>query len=76
MARKTKLMRRVEQQQGGEELETLLPRLLNENGQNLTETAERLGVSAPTLSYWLIKLRIEMRTIALAPGKTFQIIDN
>jgi hypothetical protein len=70
MARKTKLMARVE----GEyqrPLERLLPEMVNEKG--LSVTAQELGVSKATLGYWLLKLGINVRRVALAPGETLEV---
>jgi len=50
MARKTKLMQRVEKE-FSRPLERLLPEKVNEVG--LSATAEELGVSKATLGYWL-----------------------
>ena len=52
-------------------LESALPEMVNEMG--LTGAAKRLGVSKATLSYWLLKLGIEVRRVALAPGETIEI---
>ena len=52
-------------------LERALPEMLNEVG--LTGAAKRLGVSKATLSYWLLKLGIEIRRVALAPGEEIEI---
>ena len=52
-------------------LERALPEMLNEVG--LTGAAKRLGVSKATLSYWLLKLGIEIRRVALAPGEGIEI---
>jgi len=49
-------------------LERLLPEMVNEIG--LSGTAEELGVSKATLGYWLLKLGINVRRVALAPGET------
>ena len=70
MARKTKLMQRVEQQHQ-RPLERLLPEMVNEYG--LSTTAEELGVSKATLGYWLLKLGINVRRGALAPGETLEV---
>ncbi|MED5588123.1 MAG: hypothetical protein VX581_04675, partial [Chloroflexota bacterium] len=67
MARKTKLMQRVEKE-FSRPLERLLPEKVNEVG--LSATAEELGVSKATLGYWLLKLGINVRRVALAPGET------
>ena len=53
--RVTKLMRRVEREQG-ESLETLIPRLVNEVG--VVATAEHIGVSPAGLGYWMLKMGI------------------
>ena len=70
MARKTKLMKRVEDQYQ-RSLERLLPELVNEIG--LSETAAALDVSKATLGYWLLKLGINVRRVALAPGETLEV---
>ena len=69
MARKTKLMQRVEKE-FSRPLERLLPEKVNEVG--LSATAEELGVSKATLGYWLLKLGINVRRVALAPGETLE----
>ena len=70
MARKTKLMQRVEDSYQ-RSLERLLPEMVNEKG--LSVTAEELGVSKATLGYWLLKLGINVRRVALAPGETLEV---
>lgn len=70
MARKTRLMLQVEEKYG-RPLERLLPELVNEKG--LSATAEELGVSKATLGYWLLKLGISVRRVALAPGETLEV---
>jgi len=70
LARKTKLMQRVEKEHQ-RSLERLLPELVNEIG--LSSTAEKLGVSKATLGYWLLKLGINVRRVALAPGETLEV---
>ncbi len=70
MARKTKLMQRVEKEHQ-RPLERLLPEMVNERG--LSNTAEELGVSKATLGYWLLKLGINVRRVALAPGETLEV---
>ena len=70
MARKTKLMQRVEKE-FQRTLERLLPEKVNEVG--LSATAEELGVSKATLGYWLLKLGINVRRVALAPGETMEV---
>ena len=70
MARKTKLMQRVEKE-FQRPLERLLPEKGNEVG--LSATAEELGVSKATLGYWLLKLGIYVRRVALAPGETMEV---
>ena len=70
MNRKTKKMLAVEER-FDEPLEKMLPRLVTEDG--LSATAERLGVSKATLGYWLLKLRIDVRRVALAPGETLEV---
>lgn len=70
MARKTKMMLRVEELHQ-RPLESLLPEMINEKG--LSATADGLSISKATLGYWLLKLRIEVRRIALAPGETLEV---
>ena len=70
MARKTKLMQRVEKE-FSRPLERLLPEKVNEVG--LSATAEELGVSKATLGYWLLKIGINVRRVALAPGETLEV---
>ena len=70
MARKTKLMQRVERDHQ-RPFERLLPEMVNEIG--LSSTAETLGVSKATLGYWLLKLGINVRRVALAPGETLEV---
>lgn len=52
-------------------LERALPEMVNEDG--LTGAARRIGVSKATLSYWMLKLGIQMRHVALAPGETIEV---
>ena len=70
MARQTKLMQQVEDKYG-QTLDRLLPELVNEHG--LSATADRLGVSKATLGYWLLKLGISVRRVALAPGEILEV---
>ena len=70
MARKTKLMQRGEKEHQ-RPVERLLPEMVNEYG--LSATAEELGVSKATLGYWLLKLGINVRRVALAPGETLEV---
>ena len=70
MARKTKLMLRVEKDHG-RPLEVLLPERVNDVG--LSATAEELNVSKATLGYWLLKLGISVRRIAVSPDEVVEI---
>ncbi|MCH2312327.1 MAG: hypothetical protein MK362_07595 [SAR202 cluster bacterium] len=70
MARKTRLMQQVEERYR-QPLERLLPEMINENG--LSATAAELEVSKATLGYWLLKLGINVRRVALAPGETLEV---
>ena len=65
MTKKTKLMLRVEQQIG-QPLETALPRMIGEQG--VTDTASQLSVSKATLNYWMLKLNIHVRRVAVTPN--------
>ena len=70
MNRKTKKMASVEER-FERPLEKMLPELVTEQG--LSATAEQLGVSKATLGYWLLKLEIRVRRVALAPGDSLEI---
>ena len=70
MARKTKLMMRVEKEYQ-QPLEHLLPEKVNELG--LSATADELGVSKATLGYWLLKLGISVRRIAVSRDEVVEI---
>ena len=69
MARKTKLMLRVEKE-FDQPLERLLPELVNDQG--LTATADTLGVSKATLGYWMLKMGINVKRVALALVKSWR----
>ncbi len=71
MARKTKLMLRVEKE-FDRPLERLLPELVNTQG--LTATADTLGVSKATLGYWMLKMGINVRRVAVAPGEVLEVV--
>lgn len=71
MARKTKLMLRVERE-FDRPLERLLPELVNVQG--LTDTADTLGVSKATLGYWMLKMGINVHRVAVAPGEVLEVI--
>ena len=68
--RKTKKMLAVEER-FRQPLEKMLPEMVTEQG--LTATADYLGVSKATLGYWLLKFRIDVRRVALAPGDSLKI---
>ena len=71
MARKkTKKMAAVEAK-FPQPLERLLPEMVTDQG--LSATADDLGVSKATLGYWLLKLGINVRRVALAPGETLEV---
>lgn len=70
MARKTRLMIEVEEKYQ-QPLERLLPEMINERG--LSSTALSLDVSKATLGYWLLKLGINVRRVALAPGESLEV---
>ena len=53
------------------DLERIIPELVNERG--LTGAAKELGLGKATLSYWMLKLGIQFRKVALAPGETIEI---
>ena len=71
MARKkTKKMAAVEAR-FHQPLERILPEMVTDQG--LSATADELGVSKATLGYWLLKLGINVRRVALAPGETLEV---
>ena len=70
MTRKTKKMVIVEEK-FSQPLEKLLPEMVTEQG--LSATADYLGVSKVTLGYWLLKLGINVRRVALAPGESLEV---
>ena len=70
MSRKTKKMAAVEDR-FHQPLEKILPEMVTEQG--LSATADQLGVSKATLGYWLLKLGINVRRVALAPGETLEV---
>ena len=70
MARKTKLMQRVEKEHQ-QDLERLLPERVNAVG--LSATADELGVSKATLGYWLLKLGISVRRIAVSRDEVVEV---
>ena len=70
MARKTKKMQAVEKKIN-QPLERVLPEMVTDQG--LSATADALGVSKATLGYWLLKLGINVRRVALAPGETLEV---
>ena len=63
-------MKRVETEHG-EILETLIPRLINDYG--MSATADQINVSKSTINYWCLKLGIEVRRVAMAPGRRLEI---
>ena len=70
MNRKTRKMAAVEER-FNQPLERLLPEMVTEQG--LSATADYLGVSKATLGYWLLKLGINVRRVALAPGESLEV---
>ena len=70
MRRKTKKMAAVEER-FQQPLEKMLPPLVTEFG--LSATADEIGVSKATLGYWLLKLGINVRRVALAPGESLEV---
>ena len=70
MVRKTKKMTDVEDRIG-QPLEKMLPGMVTDEG--LSATADKLGVSKAALGYWLLKLGIHVRRVALAPGETLEV---
>ena len=69
--RVTKLMKKVEEKYQ-RPLRELIPEMLDRH--NLTECAEELGVKKSTLGYWLLKLGIHTRRIAVCPEETLEVV--
>ena len=70
VVRKSKLMRQVEER-FGEPLESLLPKMFNERGW--AGTAVALGISKPSVGYWMLKLGIRVKMVVLEPGAYAEI---
>ena len=68
--RKTKLMLGVEEK-FQRPLETLVPVMANLHG--LSHAAIELGVNTATLSYWMLKLGIRYRKVALTANETIEV---
>lgn len=68
--RKTRLMREVEEK-FQRPLEKLLPELVNQHG--LSHAASELGVSPATLGYWMLKMGIRYRRVALTSDETIEV---
>ena len=60
--RKSKKMLEVEQEHG-EQLETLLPRLYNEMG--FPAMVEELDINRSTLWYWFLKMGVRIKRVAI-----------
>ena len=71
MARKSKLMRKVEKRYK-KPLGRLLPEMYNEKG--LPAMAAELGISKGTLWYWLLKFGIQVLRIAIPPGEELIVV--
>ena len=69
--RKTKKMAKVETQ-FGRELGEMIPAMVNELG--FSEAAVAMGVTKSTLGYWMLKLGITTRGVALKPGETMEVV--
>ncbi len=52
-------------------LERDLPSMLNELG--LSHTADRIGVSKATLGFWLLKMGIQIKRVAVSPGERVEV---
>lgn len=63
-------MRSVEEKHG-QPLESLVPHLVNDVG--MSRAASQLGVSPATLGYWMLKMGIQYRRVALADGETIEV---
>ena len=70
LRKKSKMMAAVEAK-FHQPLERILPEMVTDQG--LSATADELGVSKATLGYWLLKLGINVRRVAWAPGETREV---
>jgi hypothetical protein len=52
-------------------LEKLLPEMVNQHG--LSHAAGELGVSPATLGYWMLKMGIRYRRVALTADETIEV---
>ena len=48
-----------------------MPHLVNDVG--MSRAATQLGVSPATLGYWMLKMGIQYRRVALADGETIEV---
>ena len=69
--KKTRLMLAAEAKVG-KPLEQALPEMFNARG--LTETAAALGTSPSSVGYWLAKLQIPVRRVAVPPGYRLMLV--
>ncbi len=51
------------EQTPGEPIEKALPRLIDQHG--VSQTARHLGVSVATVNYWMLKLGVHVRWVAI-----------
>ena len=70
LVRKTKLMKQVEAK-FQRPLENLLLELVNQHG--LSHAAVELGVSTATVGYWMLKLGIRYRRVAVNADETLEV---
>ena len=68
--RKTKLMKEVESK-FQRPLESLLLDLVNQHG--LSHAASELGVSKATIGYWMLKLGMRYRRVAVTANETLEV---
>ncbi len=68
--RKTKLMKEVEAK-FQRPLESLVLDLVNQHG--LSHAASELGVSTATVGYWMLKLGIRYRRVAVTADETLEV---
>ncbi len=52
-------------------LERLVPEMVNQHG--LSHAADELGVSPATLGYWMLKLGIRYRRVAVTAEETIEV---
>ena len=72
MRYKTAMMKLTEEKLG-RPLEEVLPEMMQ--NRKLSDVAAELHISKATLSYWLLKLGIELQRVPVGPGQRVQVVN-